>query len=205
VHAAWVREAIESVSRVSASTLELYEYFEEVTKKRIRAEGMEDAAREEELAWGDRLSDKSAPVPLLTACGRLDEIYQMGNPIRVLTSGVERLAHRPFFASGKWRMCDRVRWWNEYDEETPVVIGHYWRQLEPIAHSEHASTKPELFTDEAPHEWVGRRRNVYCVDFSVGARYQERKSGAEVFATRLAAMRLPERELVLSEEWEAQV
>ena len=203
VHAAWVRDAIETVRRSLESTLDLYEHFEDLTRKRIVAEGLEDAAREEEEVWANRLSDKSAAVPLLKASGRLDEIYQMGNPIRVLTSGVERLAQRPFFASGKWRMCDRVRWWNEYDEEIPVVIGHYWRQLVPIAHSEHASTKPELFTDEAPHEWVGRRRNVYCVDFSVGARYQERNFGTGVFATRLAAMRLPERKLMLSEDWES--
>lgn len=203
VHAAWVRDAMEKVRQCSGSTREIYEHFEELTRKRIEAEGLEDAARQEKEAWGDRLADKQAKVPLLKACGRLDEISQMSNPIRVLTSGVERLAQRPFFASGKWRMCDRVRWWNEYEEEVPVVIGHYWRQLLPIAHSEHASTKPELFTDEAPHEWVGRRRNVYCVDFSVGARYQERKSGAAVFATRLAAMRLPEETLILSEDWES--
>ena len=200
VHAAWVRDAVETVRQSSGSTLDLYEHFEGLTEKRIQAEGLEDAAREEEEAWGDLLADKFAPVPLLKACGKLDEIYQMGNPIRVLTSGVERLAQRPFFASGKWRMCDRVRWWNEYDEDVPVVIGHYWRQLVPIAHSEHASTKPELFTDDAPLDWGGRRRNVYCVDFSIGARYQERKSGAEAFATRLAAMRLPERSLILSED-----
>ena len=202
VHAAWVRDAIEVVRRSSGSTVELYEQFADLTRHQILAEGLEDAAREEEAAWGEQLADKFAHVPLLEATGRLDELYQMGNPIRVLTSGVERLARRPFFASGKWRMCDRVRWWDEYEEGIPVVIGHYWRQLAPIAASEHAATKPELFTDVAAHEWLGGGRNVYCVDFSVGARYQERKSGAAQFTTRLAAMRLPERRLLLSEDWE---
>ncbi len=175
VHAAWSRDAVEVVRRSSGSTLELYEHFEERTQKRIRAEGLEEAAREEEATWGARLADKSTPVPLLEASGRLDELYQMGNPIRVLTSGVERLAQRPFFASGKWRMCDRVRWWDEYDEGIPVVIGHYWRPLAPGVHSEHAATKPALFDQVAPHEWLGRRRDVYCVDFSVGGAI----SGAE--------------------------
>ena len=201
VHAAWVRDAIEVVRRASGSTIELYEHFEELTQKRILAEGLEDAAKEEEAEWGARLADKFTPVPLLVAGGRLDELYQMGNPIRVLTSGVERLARRPFFASGKWRMCDRVRWWDEYDEGIPVVIGHYWRQLAPIPQSEHAATKPELFSHETPHEWLGGRRDVYCVDFSVGARYQERKAGVGGFTTRLAAMRLPERVVVFSEDW----
>jgi hypothetical protein len=122
VHAAWSRDAVEVVRRSSGSTLELYEHFEELTQKRIRAEGLEEAAREEEAAWGARLADKSTPVPLLEASGRMSST-RWGTP-SALTSGVERLARRPFFASGKWRMCDRVRWWDEYDEGIPVVIGY---------------------------------------------------------------------------------
>jgi hypothetical protein len=99
-------------------------------------------------------------------------------------------------------MCDRVRWWDEYDEGIPVVIGHYWRPLAPGVQSEHAAAKPALFDEEAPHEWLGRRRDVYCVDFSVGARYQERKARVGEFTTRLGAMRMPERVVVFSEDWE---
>jgi len=29
------------------------------------------------------------------------------------------VAGRPFFASGKWRMLDRVKWWDEYTDDTP--------------------------------------------------------------------------------------
>jgi hypothetical protein len=66
----------------------------------------------------------------------------MGNPVRAITSGVERLASAPFWSSGKWRMCDRVKWWNEYEEDIPVIVGHYWRRLSPINGSAHAGSKP---------------------------------------------------------------
>jgi len=201
VHAAWHRQAIDAVRTASGTVLSQYEYYEALTNERIRQEGLREAAIEEEAQWGEQLSDKFTTVPMLAATGRLDMLYQMGNPVRVLTSGVETVARRPFFSSGKWRMCDRVRWWDDYDERPAVVVGHYWRQLEPIPHADHGAGKPALFPHEAPEDWVGPERNVYCVDFSVGARYQERQSGASRFSTRLAAMRLPERVLVLSEDW----
>ena len=48
----------------------------------------------------------------------------------------------------------------------------------------------------APTDWMGPRRNVFCVDFSVGARYEQRKKGKTTFDdTALVAMRWPEREL----------
>lgn len=201
VHAAWHRESVDVVRGASGTVLDLYEQHEALTNQRIRREGLLEAAMEEEAQWGQQMTDRFASVPMLPATGRLDMLYQMGNPVRVLTSGVEAVAQRPFFSSGKWRMCDRVRWWDDYGERPSVVVGHYWRQLEPLPHTEHGASKPTLFPQEAPEDWVGPARNVYCVDFSVGARYQERQSGAPSFSTRLAAMRLPERVLVLSEDW----
>jgi hypothetical protein len=52
-----------------------------------------------------------------------------------------------------------------------------------------------MFEEGAPTDWVGARANVFCVDFSVGARYQERRAGVKQFDTRLGALRWPEREL----------
>ncbi|MGE3773302.1 MAG: metallophosphoesterase [Gammaproteobacteria bacterium] len=202
VHAAWHRQAVDTLRGASGTVLSQYERYEALTNERIRLEGLREAAMEEEAQWGEQLSNKFTTVPMLSATGRLDMLYQMGNPVRVLTSGVETIARTPFFSSGKWRMCDRVRWWDEYYERPAVVVGHYWRQLEPISHADHGASKPALFPHEAPEDWVGPARNVFCVDFSVGARYQERQSGASRFSTRLAAMRLPERVLVLSEDQE---
>jgi hypothetical protein len=105
------------------------------------------------------------------------------------------LAKTPFWSAGKWRMCDRVQWWQEYSEDVPVIVGHYWRRFRPIAGSDHAETKPNLFGGVAPTEWLGPKRNVFCVDYSVGARYEERKAWKTAFDTRLMAMRWPEREL----------
>jgi hypothetical protein len=125
----------------------------------------------------------------------MDARTQMSNPVRILTSGVERVAERPFFSNGKWRMCDRVRWWDEYTDEACVIIGHYWRRLQPVAAFGHESSPPEVFGGIAPHDWLGPRRNVFCVDYSVGGRYLERKRGATTFSTRLCALRWPERQL----------
>ena len=158
-------------------------------------EGLREAAAREEKEWGQKIEVRSVKVPLLTAMGELDERYQMGNPVRVATSGVERLARAPFWSSGKWRMCDRVQWWDEYADDVPVIIGHYWRQVKQVKASDHASTKPEVFVAVGPTEWVGLKKNVFCVDFSVGARYQERKAGVKRFETHLAAVRWPEKEV----------
>jgi hypothetical protein len=92
-------------------------------------------------------------------------------------------------------MCQRVRWWDEYEEPVPVVIGHYWRRVRPEASTEQSLSKPQMFAQTEPTEWVGARENVFCVDFSVGARYLERKAGITQFETHLAAMRWPEQEL----------
>jgi hypothetical protein len=195
VHAAWVPGEIEALRPLNGSTLEVYGAFERRTQQQLAMEGLGEAARKEEQVWGKQLESKSARVPLLPALGEVDERYQMGNPIRVLTSGVERLAQEPFWSNGKWRMCQRVRWWDEYVEPVPVIIGHYWRQFKALGASEHALTKPEMFDKAAPTDWVGARENVFCVDFSIGARYQERRAGVTPLETHLAAMRWPEQEL----------
>ena len=195
VHAAWVPEEIESLRQETGSIVDVFERYADLTHGALKREGLIHAAEREEKLWKPSLEHKEAVVPLLTAIGECEERHQMGNPVRVATSGVERLAREPFWSSGKWRMCDRVRWWDEYDEEVPVVVGHYWRQLAPVTASSHASSKPDLFGETAPDDWLGARANVFCVDFSVGARYQERKSGVNEFGTRLAALRWPEREL----------
>lgn len=195
VHAAWVPGAIEVLRQAQGSTLDLYGAFELRTQRQLAMEGLGEVAHREEQAWGKRLESKTAHVPLLPALGELDERYQMGNPVRVLTSGVERLAQEPFWSTGKWRMCQRVRWWEEYEEPVPVIIGHYWRRVRPEASTEEAFSKPQMFDQIGPTEWVGARENVFCVDFSAGARYLERKAGITQFETHLAAMRWPEQEL----------
>jgi hypothetical protein len=80
-----------------------------------------------------------------------------------------------------------------------VVFGHYWRWWNPEAHAVWSKGEPSLFVDVAPDEWmptaIGER--AFCVDYSVGARYAERRAKpCGPFEGRLAAMRWPERELM---------
>lgn len=157
-----------------------------------------EPARSLEMArYGSRLKQRGEGVPLLEAVGRSDALWQRGNPMRVLTSGLETLAARPYFAGGAWRMTDRVRWWDGYDDPTPVIFGHYWRWMDPSSRGAYSKGEPDLFEGAAPNAWLGRRRNAFCTDFSAGARYKEREHGAAApWRTRLAAVRWPERELV---------
>ena len=195
VHAAWANGEIEVLRGALRSTLEVYRSYETQTEAQLRREGLKDRRDREKAEWRRALHDRHATVPLLTAIGESDERYQMGNPVRAVTSGVERLARVPFWSSGRWRMCDRVQWWEEYDEEVPVIMGHYWRRAKPIQGSDHVATKPDLFFSVGPLDWMGPKKNVFCVDYAIGARYDERKAGKSAFDTHLAAMRWPEREL----------
>lgn len=197
VHAAWDEAAIRTLRGAKTSIVDLYHESERIIEEQLKATGLLEQAEEEKRQFHRVLEDRSANVELLRALGLCDERRQTYNPVRVVTSGIERLADKPFWASGKWRMCARVPWWNEYQEETPVIIGHYWRQLRPIEASDHAATKPEVFGEEAPTAWVGRDRKVFCVDYSVGVRYEERRAGITDHATHIAAMRWPEKELWL--------
>jgi len=56
--------------------------------------------------------------------------------------------------------------------------------------------KPDLFDGYQPDQWAGPNKNLFCVDFSVGGRYRERRRNVASFTTRLAAVRWPEREIV---------
>jgi hypothetical protein len=199
VHAAWVESAIAQVRTEQVDALTAFERHERQVKERSMALGLEAGARREMQEWGPQLEDRHAQVPMLDAVGTLDEYIQIGNPIRVLTSGVERRARRPFFASGKWRFVDRVPWWEAYADPVPVVFGHYWRWWELESQEKLSKGEPSLFTGVGPEEWLptARGRQAMCVDYGVGARVKERAAGKSApFETRLGALRFPERQLV---------
>jgi len=121
----------------------------------------------------------------------------MGNPLRVLTTSEEQVAAVPFFAGGKWRMTERARWWEHYQDSVPVVIGHFWRMFDDDARRITGMFGADVFEGTSSHEWMGCRRNVYCVDYSVGQRYLERRHDSEgEFHGKLAALRYPEWEVV---------
>jgi hypothetical protein len=128
---------------------------------------------------------------------------QMGNPLKVLTSGVERKLPDPskvFRAGGKWRFVERVAWWDDYDEKVPVVIGHYWRSFNKSVSAEAEKAESDLFGSVDPLAWHGKHNNVFCIDFSVGKRWKERSDGVtKNYSGRLAALRWPEKTLMFDD------
>jgi Calcineurin-like phosphoesterase len=196
-HAAWHAPSVKTLSEDSLqeSVGERFERFDADADRRLAAEGWLTRADEERANWNIHLPELE--VPLLNAVAYCDEHRQMANPIRVITSGLERKTRQPFFTSGQWRFAERLRWWDEYVDDAPVVIGHYWRQYVPLDRDLLGKSDPDLFEGADPRSWLGPRGNVFCVDFSVGGRYQERKTGNPGSRTRLALLRWPEQELVL--------
>jgi len=196
-HAAWHAPSIATLRTSSGRTVELFEQYDDQTRLELEQIGIRSAADAEEADHSVALETESTPVPLLPNLALADELFQMSNPLRVVTSGQERIATTPFWANGKWRMCERVQWWNEYTDDVSVIVGHYWRSA--VQGPNVSGGKRELFDDVHFNEWSGPKRNVFCVDFSVGGRYRERARNVSEFATRLGAVRWPERQLVFED------
>jgi hypothetical protein len=201
VHAAWMPEALGQIAASEhLSVVDIYHEYEARTEAHVQASGLRQSVKEELQQYGDHLTHPLATVPLLPALGEYDELYQMSNPVRVLTSGVERRSEHSYYVGGKWRMVRREPWWESYSDSVPVVMGHYWRCIDAVTQHLVNRGDRDLFAGHAPNDWLGPRRNVYCVDFSVGGRYKERELGRQAsWGTRLAALRWPEQELVFDE------
>ncbi|NML17215.1 metallophosphoesterase [Azohydromonas caseinilytica] len=198
-HAAWDTAAVARLAQLQGqgTRAELFEWLDDATDATLQAQGWRAAARAEKASWRHRLGDPAVPVPMLEAVARCDEVRQRGNPLRVLTSGLERRAGAPFFHNAQWRFTERVPWWNGYAEDTPVVVGHFWRHFPPLQRAHLGRGGPDLF-EGVPHlAWLGARGKVFCVDYSVGGRWLERRGEVPCGHTRLAALRWPERTLVL--------
>ncbi len=194
VHAAWIQDKINEANKIKLGNVGLeYMNIEKKINNDIRVSGLLSDYHLEQEEWFDEIEDPYATLPFLENICKYDLAHQMNNPLRVLTSGVEKRADNPFFASGKWRFVQRDNWWNNYNDNIPVVVGHFWRQMnKEILHNDE-----NVFAGIEPTEWHGSRKNVFCVDYSVGARFLERKKGEQFgFYGRLGALRWPEKELV---------
>ena len=193
VHACWDQDAIEALRELGDidSVRARYAAFSDAIGEALEADGV-TARRRRELTQHST-TDRSSPPPLLPAVAENDLRRQLNNPIRVITSGVEQPS-APFWASGKWRMVSRARWWAHYHGATPTLIGHYWRRPPGVPRAHDGG--PDVFAGVPFDAWMGPERNVFCVDYSVGQRYLERAQGAPPFKRRLSAMRVPEWRLV---------
>ncbi|MGI9343034.1 MAG: metallophosphoesterase [Gammaproteobacteria bacterium] len=199
VHACWNdRATAELRSRETAgvSVLNLYEEYAARAHERWTSGPQVSALRAEWREHGERLRDPDWDPVLLPTVGQMDSEFQMNNPVSIVTSGEECPVSEPFWAGGRWRMVERVRWWEAYRQATPVVIGHYWRRFSAARTVYSDKYGPDLFAGVARHEWMGSLRNVYCVDFSVGGRHAQRAGGEPIAHCSLAALRVPEWQVV---------
>lgn len=199
VHACWHAPAIDALRRCTEpGLLEAFTHFSHAIDRQLEDEGWNARRRASLDRLGERLYDRAAQPAWDEALAHVEEVRQDQHPVRAATSGLERRTPEPFYAGGKWRMVERVRWWNEYQDPVPVVFGHYWRRPvhEPAPPRERASA-PDVFEGSHFTEWLGPARSAFCVDFSVGRRYVEVERGLpHGSASRLGALRWPERELV---------
>jgi hypothetical protein len=199
VHACWDDDRLAELRTVTgdASAVELHRLYAERANERARALGRLQEVQALQERYGPLLRDRDAHVPMLDVVAEHDVEYQMSNPVRVLTSGVEHRAPAPYFMAGKWRMVERGDWWQSYRSPIPVIFGHYWRWPTHDAGDRFGRYARDPFPDREADEWVGAADTAYCNDFCVGARFAERLGWPdEPFRSRLAAVRWPERELV---------
>lgn len=197
IHAAWQAEEVAIVRDLPlGSVREHYDAWENESKRRATENQMEQLMAAELERWEHGLENRHREPPFMHALADFEASKQMSNPLKVLTSGVERKGSAPFFSSGKWRFVNRVQWWDSYADATPVVIGHYWRRVHKIDRTAIGKGDPDLFETTPPYAWHGKHSNVFCVDFSAGGRWTERKAGTTVgHDFKLAALRWPERVL----------
>lgn len=202
VHAAWQTEQIAAARKLSmASVRDEYDRWEQAALQHARESALSDRMARELESWEHGLENSDKQPPFLHAHAEHEANKQMLNPLKVLTSGVEEPGTVPFFSGGKWRFSERRAWWDSYDDQTPVVVGHYWRRVRPIDRGAVGKGDVDLFENTHPFSWHGRRSNVFCVDFSVGGRWLERKSSSTIVGHdfKLAALRWPERTLQLDD------
>lgn len=188
VHACWNAKSLTLLEKQEdhIGALDAYRYFEDKLESNFVPENM----TKESL---DLILKDSSPRPeLVKSLADYETAYQMGNPVRVLTSGEEAPASEVFAAGGKWRMVARQKWWDCYVDETPVIVGHYWRHFDELSRSFGKKAGPDLFEGIEPHHWIGKNNNVYCVDFSVGLRHKAKAESQPEDIGLLAALRWPE-------------
>lgn len=208
VHACWDEAALGWLPEEGDLAV-LADEAEERVLRDLESRGwLAQAERERQHFAGLRDPDV-IPDRMLPAVQKVAEAEQMLNPFRVLTSGREVPIGLSdvFYVGGKWRFVTRSRWWDHYEDPAAVVVGHYWRRR-----ANDVPGKPDLWDPVDRFGWAGPRRNVFCVDYSVGRRFVERWRDApsplgggparadRAFDGGLAALRWPERELIF-DDW----
>ena len=195
VHAAWLPESIAKLQDNATPLVQLIQEWDDELNCCIKhAPWYDDYCAQSDASAYD-LENPNQQPPMMHAIAEHDVYRSSRHPVRALTCGIEKIAHEPFFAGGRWRFSIRNPWWDDYQDNAAVVIGHYWRHW----HSSNQVPKHREGTFTVPaNGWHGARKNVFCVDFSVGARWRDRKRGIAPTQShyRLAALRFPEKTLM---------
>ena len=129
------------------------------------------------LALGLYLVYGSPNLPDQPLASRLQDPASSDNPQALVARVEARLRAHPEEGDG-WEVI------------APVYMA--WRRYNDAPSSWAYKYGPDLFEDVAPHHWMGKRRSVYCVDFSVGGRSEQRFAGDDESHCQLAALRVPE-------------
>lgn len=200
VHACWHRPSVDRLKSDMSRRLpvaDLYEEYVLEVRKNLHEAALAAKVEEENERFAVALDDPGWSAEILPAHARAEVIGQMSNPIRVVTTGAVHVAPRPNFEMGMWRMAQRSRWWDDYEDDVPVVIGHFWRRFDSSARRIPGVSGRDVFEGIPSHAWMGRKKNVYCVDYSVGQLHRERQFETPVdeFHGKLAALRYPEWEV----------
>lgn len=196
VHAAWIPQALAKLDAARGlDLLAQFRHFEAELKRQIQTASWYADYVYEQQHFAELAENPDQMPPPMPATAQYDWTRSQMNPIRALSSGVEKRIHTPFYAGGRWRGTARCPWWNDYRDDVPVVIGHYWRSWLPK--NQPVAAERQLLPD-SPLRWHGARANVFCVDFSVGARWRDRQFPQRypLQQFRLAALRWPEQTLV---------
>lgn len=199
VHAAWLTQPLAQLAQIQTvqpqNLATWYAQYDAELNQYLSQGDLYNAYQAEQQQYGQTLEDNSIlPPARLPATAYYEWQRSLRHPIRALTSGVEEIAPSPFFAGGRWRYTCRSPWWHTYQDDIPVIIGHYWRHWQSRLHTqEHAQFMPL-----ESNAWFGARHNVFCIDYSVGARWRDRQQGIMPSQStyRLAALRWPEKTLM---------
>lgn len=198
VHASWHQPAIDALRGDTQDVRALYAAWSDRLERLLVEDGLYDRRAVELATWGDAMVNRDATVPMLPATMAIDVRKQTDHPVKALTSGLEQPTAQPFFGGGKWRMTERVAWWEQYDVEPAVIFGHYWRWAGDERDATARSRGPNLFEGKSPWAWLGPQKNAMCVDYCAGLRWRERAAGVAQHMGVAAAVRWPERQVVIS-------
>ncbi len=106
VHAAWLDAPIAAARTLAlGDTRAAYDRWEEEVRQQARAGTLAQRMKTERQSWPHSLENGEHPPPFLPAHGENELLKAMLNPLKVLTSGVERLGDVPFFCRWQMALC----------------------------------------------------------------------------------------------------